>query len=197
MLQPQVNPSDPRVRRTRRLLQQAFTELVHEQSFEAISVRDIAARATLNRATFYAHYTDKYALLDATIGASFAEVLERRIPADTPMEEKTLGQLILAVCEFHQELGSQCKRSYQQLEPLLEPRILSLLQEHVQLSLASTKSLHASGPAALALAATVVSWSIYGAVLDWNKAGRPHSADTLVESILPLIMGSVTALQDR
>jgi AcrR family transcriptional regulator len=35
------------------------------KTFNEISVRDIAEAATVNRATFYDHYTDKYALLDA------------------------------------------------------------------------------------------------------------------------------------
>jgi hypothetical protein len=47
-----VNQNDPRVKRTRQLLQRAFVDLIHEKSFEAITVQDIAERATLNRATF-------------------------------------------------------------------------------------------------------------------------------------------------
>jgi len=38
----QVNQNDPRVKRTRELLQRTFTELIHEKSFEAITVQDIA-----------------------------------------------------------------------------------------------------------------------------------------------------------
>ena len=38
----QVNPNDPRVKRTRKLLQQTLSDLMHEKSFEAITVQDIA-----------------------------------------------------------------------------------------------------------------------------------------------------------
>ncbi|MBI4304912.1 MAG: TetR family transcriptional regulator, partial [Chloroflexi bacterium] len=48
------NPQDPRVKRTRKLLHDAFDSLLSEKSFEAITVQDIAERATVNRATFYA-----------------------------------------------------------------------------------------------------------------------------------------------
>jgi AcrR family transcriptional regulator len=46
---------DPRVRRTRKLLQDALRSLLFERRFSRISVQDIAERATVNRATFYAH----------------------------------------------------------------------------------------------------------------------------------------------
>ncbi len=56
-----VNANDPRVKRTRQLLLQAFMALLEEkQHIYSISVQDIAERATVNRATFYAHFEDKY-----------------------------------------------------------------------------------------------------------------------------------------
>ncbi|HWQ84479.1 MAG TPA: TetR/AcrR family transcriptional regulator [Anaerolineales bacterium] len=49
---------DPRIKRTRALLVQAFTELLAEKGFQAISVQDISERATVNRTTFYLHFPD-------------------------------------------------------------------------------------------------------------------------------------------
>jgi AcrR family transcriptional regulator len=54
---------DPRVRRTRQLLREAFLSLVLEQGFEAVRVSEIIARAQVNRATFYTHYRNKRDLL--------------------------------------------------------------------------------------------------------------------------------------
>lgn len=56
--------TDPRVKRTDKLLQESLIELAAERGFDAITVGDIAKRATVNRATFYRHYPDKYALLE-------------------------------------------------------------------------------------------------------------------------------------
>jgi GAF domain-containing protein len=50
---------DPRVRRTHKLLQEALLELAAERGFDAVTVGDIARRASVNRATFYRHYQDK------------------------------------------------------------------------------------------------------------------------------------------
>lgn len=55
---------DPRVLRTRKLLQEALIELTAERGFDVITVGDIAKRATVNRATFYRHYQDKYEVLE-------------------------------------------------------------------------------------------------------------------------------------
>src|SRR5258708_18788791 len=66
-----VNESDPRARRTRQLLAQSFSELMTVKEFGEITVQDIAAKATINRATFYAHFEDKFALLDWIIRDQF------------------------------------------------------------------------------------------------------------------------------
>ncbi len=69
---------DPRIRRTRQLLFRALAELLMEKSFDEISVQDIAERSTVNRATFYDHFTDKFALLEAKIAEDFRERFESR-----------------------------------------------------------------------------------------------------------------------
>lgn len=49
---------DPRIIRTRRMLRDAFVELLEEMDVEKISVNKLAERATINRVTFYLHYRD-------------------------------------------------------------------------------------------------------------------------------------------
>ena len=71
---------DPRVKRTRQLLQQAFWELMHEKGFSAISIQDVAERATVNRATFYAHFDDKYQLLDSIVQEQFHQRVTKDLP---------------------------------------------------------------------------------------------------------------------
>ena len=44
--------------RSRRMIRQAFLELLEEKEFRKITVTDIVNRADLNRSTFYAHYPD-------------------------------------------------------------------------------------------------------------------------------------------
>lgn len=55
---------DPRIVRTKQLLVDAFLKISREKKLSQITVKDITDIATLNRATFYAHFTDKEDLLD-------------------------------------------------------------------------------------------------------------------------------------
>lgn len=50
--------------RSRRLIRQAFQELLREKTFEKITVTDIVNRADINRSTFYAHYPDVRGLVE-------------------------------------------------------------------------------------------------------------------------------------
>ncbi|MBN2083796.1 MAG: TetR/AcrR family transcriptional regulator [Anaerolineales bacterium] len=50
---------DRRAARTRRMIKQALTELMHTMRFEDITVQHIIERADVGRSTFYAHYSDK------------------------------------------------------------------------------------------------------------------------------------------
>ncbi|TDL31123.1 TetR/AcrR family transcriptional regulator [Jeotgalibacillus sp. S-D1] len=54
---------DLRVIRTRESIKNALIALIEEKGFEAITVKDLTARARINRGTFYIHYQDKYDLL--------------------------------------------------------------------------------------------------------------------------------------
>lgn len=47
---------DLRSVKTRRLIKQTFLELIKEKGYQHITVTDIAARALINRKTFYFHY---------------------------------------------------------------------------------------------------------------------------------------------
>jgi AcrR family transcriptional regulator len=64
---------DPRTRRTRRMLREAVLDLAAEHDFAEITVRDIAARADVNRATFYLHYRNKEDLIAQALDALFEE----------------------------------------------------------------------------------------------------------------------------
>lgn len=56
--------TDLRVLRTKKLIFNAFVQLVEEKGYEAVTIQDIATEAMINRATFYAHFKDKSALYD-------------------------------------------------------------------------------------------------------------------------------------
>lgn len=58
---------DLRVVRTREAIRNALVDLIEEKGFEAITVKDITSQAKINRSTFYAHYQDKFDLMNTCL----------------------------------------------------------------------------------------------------------------------------------
>ena len=185
---------DPRIKRTRHLLQQALTELMAEKSFQAITVQDITERATVNRVTFYAHFADKYALLEYTIREMIKQRLYSHLPEGSHFSAENLAQLILTVCEFLAEIGHHCPPPYGQLEPLMEKQIKAELYE-VLLSWVMGSSSNKSQPGATPeQAAMVTSWAIYGAAVQWSQQEAQLPAKEFVQQVLPLILANLQPL---
>ena len=91
---------DPRIRRTRQLLQGALRNLMQSKGFDEIAVQDITEAATVNRATFYDHYTDKYALLEAMVAGGFHALLHERNVSYDGTCPSAVRALILATCDY-------------------------------------------------------------------------------------------------
>lgn len=57
--------------RTDKAIMQSFIELLKEKSFEKITVQDILEKTPVTRATFYAHYHDKYEIAERMLEQFF------------------------------------------------------------------------------------------------------------------------------
>jgi AcrR family transcriptional regulator len=182
---------DPRIKRTRQLLHRAFTELLTEKSFEDITVHDIAERSTVNRATFYDHFPDKFALLEDIIADSFQAMLDARMAGSIGTCPESVKQLIRAVCDFFADLGSRCQKHQRQFAPVAESKIKSLLRDFLLVGLGET--IPEASKSELELRATMASWAICGAALEWSHA-KTASLETFAESVLSLVS---TTLQLR
>ena len=183
---------DPRVRRTRRLLQQALTELMAEKSLRSITVQDIAERATVNRVTFYAHFPDKYALLEFTVREAFRQQLRQQLPEGSPYAPENLARLTKTVCQFLAETGSRCPPPRGQLEPLMEKQVKAEVYEVLRSWLAAwPPAPHGRGPSA-EQAAMVATWAIYGAAVQWSQQERPQPVDAFVDQVLPILLAGLT-----
>ncbi|QNK40952.1 TetR/AcrR family transcriptional regulator [Caproicibacter fermentans] len=55
---------DLRVQKTQEAIESALLSLIGEKGFDGVTVRSLCLYARINRSTFYAHYQDKYDLLD-------------------------------------------------------------------------------------------------------------------------------------
>src|SRR6202162_4524570 len=105
LLQPETETTDPRILRSRRMLMEALARLLTKKEYEDLSVQEISDEATLNRATFYLHYADKSALLQAMTESRFRNLIERRAITLTDCNG-ALRAIALGVCDYLAETTS-------------------------------------------------------------------------------------------
>jgi AcrR family transcriptional regulator len=177
---------DPRIRRTRQLLQEALSSLTQTKAFDEISVQDISEAATVNRATFYDHYTDKYSLLDATIAGGFHQLLHQRNVAFDGTCPSAASAVILAACDYLTLTHSNptvCNRQ-SAFEPLVDAAIITAIRSVLEHGISTPEN--SSLPSGMIAAAT--SWAIYGACKQWFFTPNHPSAEQVVPAILELVL---------
>lgn len=182
-----VNPNDPRVRRTRQLIMQAFNDLLEEKkNIYSISVYDIAARATVNRATFYAHFEDKFAFLEQWMTEKFKAIIGKRVPEDAEFNEDTLRILVRTLFDFLVRFRQYLTPGDKQFEPMFE---IAMQKELHRLLLhwlgEGTVPGHSREQAEAT--ALVVSWGIFGSALQGSRDSQNRSAETMTRSVMEVV----------
>jgi len=173
---------DPRVKRTRRLILQSFSELLAEKGFESISVQDVTDKAEINRATFYKHFVDKYKLLDYWISHIFMQEIDKRMLNACHYTPENLRNLILAVCEFLSGMHSECAQPHQQFESLTEGTIKKIIFDLLSHWIEETNP-----KISTEIPATVATWAIYGLASLYSHNKKRPTLEKFVDEALPLV----------
>jgi AcrR family transcriptional regulator len=179
LLQPET-PTDPRILRSRRMLMDSLVRLLKKKEFEDISVQEIADEATLNRATFYLHYPDKNALLQAMTESRFRDLLERRSITFTDCNG-ALRAIALGVCDYLAETTG-CPRQLARVP--LEGSIIPVVEGMFKEGLA----LHGIAPGVdAALLATTAAWAVFGAARRWLQTPNRIPAEEMAAKIEAMV----------
>jgi AcrR family transcriptional regulator len=187
LLQPETGTTDPRILRSRRMLMDSMAKLLIKKEFDDISVQEIADNATLNRATFYLHYPDKNALLQAMTETRFRDLLERRAITFTNCHG-ALRAIALGVCDYLAETTS-CPS--QLVRVPLEGSIIPVVEGMFKEGLA----LHETAPGVdAAQLATTAAWAVFGAARLWfqtpNRIPAEEMAARIETMVSPVLFGA-------
>src|ERR1700683_1489564 len=152
--------TDPRVLRSRQMLMESLLRLLPHKEFDDISSQEIADEATLNRATFYLHYPDKNALLQAMTAARFRDLIARRGLSFTDCDG-ALRAIALGVCDYLAETtGCPTQLVKMPLEGSIIPVVEGMFLEGA--------AHHEVAPGVdSALLATTAAWAVFGAARRW------------------------------
>ena len=99
---------DPRIIRTKKLLVNAFQKVSREK-LSQVSVKDITDEATVNRATFYAHFTDKYDILDYTLSVTILKDLNDTLNISEVINEEILSNIFISIAYYMVEVQDSCR----------------------------------------------------------------------------------------
>ena len=177
-----------RVRRTRKALQAALIELSVEKGFAKITVRDIAERALVNRATFYRHYLDKNDLLQQYMEEIY-QMLDS--PQDTTLLEKQAkagGQPPEGLVQMLQKVKQHADFFRLMLGPNGDPQFVQQIREYIkkrmrQLLPEKTPFTSPEAPP-LDLSLEYVASAGVGALYWWLENGTSYSTEQMAAWIV-------------
>lgn len=169
------------------MLQEALAKLLQTREFDKLSVQEITDAAGVNRATFYAHYPDKFALLECMVGGRFhALIASRGIVFDGACTNALQG-IILGVCDFLTQSLTQphtdCP-SANHLPPHMESAIVAVVRNML---LEGIRRHPLTGSYTPELIAATASWAIYGAAREWVRTPSRTSSEEIAAAVQHLI----------
>ena len=179
-----ANAKDLRAKRTRRLSQETLLGLMREKNYGAITVQDIAERSTLHRTTFYAHFEDKYDLLDSVARERIQRALADAIPDNALLTRDTLHACCRTVFAYLAELQDGCPSRDRSLDPMFQTAVQEVLNGFVAGRLVVSS---AAGTARVGILASAVSWAIFGAASQWSRGARAEPADWMAAQLVAVL----------
>ncbi len=121
-----MRKSDARVRYTRRVLKESFLQLLREKPVNRITVKELCELAEVNRATFYTHYSDCFALLES-IEQELIDAFGRALKLADPFDVSAFIEAVYAMAEQH---GEACRvLIFDGASPSVPGRMISLARE--------------------------------------------------------------------
>jgi AcrR family transcriptional regulator len=99
---------DPRARRSRNALQQAFKDLLQIKPYSKITIKDLADLAGIARHTFYNHYETKQDLLDNLVDSVldhfFLQLVNWNLFLADPEEEQAMLTAFFQTWRDHSDI---------------------------------------------------------------------------------------------
>jgi len=123
--------TDPRALRTRDAINSAFVGLLHRRPYASIRVSDITRKAKVGRATFYAHFDSKDALLASQLSGVVMPMIEPVPGADYLVDASRLFVHILSARTIYRSLcgGSSGVVGERIIQDAIEARIAMLIAQ--------------------------------------------------------------------
>lgn len=104
-----VKKEDRRVRRTKKLLLDALTELLMHKQINEISVKELTELADINRGTFYVYYRDIFDMLEKIEDEMFQSLENIMSLHDYDDVKHHMKPILLSLFNFIEENQAMCR----------------------------------------------------------------------------------------
>jgi AcrR family transcriptional regulator len=186
---------DPRVLRTRQMLLQAFADLFSEKGLHAMTVQDITELAGVHRGTFYAHFEDKYAILQYWLREQFRQRIAGPVLSAGPWKRSTLHLLILRIIEWFTQLHDLTRSEDRALIPLVGTTLQEALFELLVQEFRPVASSGMDQQVALETVAMVTSWAIFGSGFQcfhqWDEQQVVVPPEVVANQVTDVLIGGL------
>jgi AcrR family transcriptional regulator len=186
-----ANQEDPRVLRTRQLIREAFRDLLRYKGFDVITIKDIAQRATINRATFYAHYEDKYALLEKITEQAFQELIPEQVVKAQEFTDEICTELILLTHNYIVDFYQVCRMDSKSIDTLVHEKVKKMLQQMIESIILNGDIQRMADRHHTKVISAMTGSAIYSAAYYWFISGEKERTDLLVDTVRPYVMNGL------
>ncbi|MEM9775703.1 MAG: TetR/AcrR family transcriptional regulator [Chloroflexota bacterium] len=173
------NKDDRRVRRTRKLMQDALIRLIRRKPLAKIQIKEIVEEADVSRSTFYKHFETKEQVLFSLIEDLFEKVRITVFDEREDGEEFNIMQLLTLSYEQWLLYSEELKWVLQVENKDL---LISALRSHIEMLKNEVDKNFPPNPTLKAYEDHVISFvsgGVYMLVKNWISTGMKESAETM------------------
>lgn len=177
---------------TKLVIIEAFTRLLDKEPLDKITVQEIVTECQISRNTFYYHFGDIYALLDALVQRDVAVLREQRQKGASWDENMSRAIAYILenrrrICHIYRSLNHEL------LEQLFRQATEELFSEYVQ---NEARGLEVSGEDMEVIVYFYQS-AFVGAILDWMRRGMKDDPTTYLRKIHRLAKGTTRRILEN
>ena len=171
---------------TKTAIKEAFMTLLNKKPFDKITVKEIVEECGINRNTFYYHYEDIYALLQA--------VLDDEVQAAMQSVDgfTSWGNGFLKAAEFALQNKQAIYHVYRSVERDVLERYLYSVAEFVMSKAIEQQTADLDpDPTDLELMVTFYKYALAGIVIEWLSHGMKNSPEQSILRLGELLNGNI------